>query len=368
MVPSIVLEVLRWAAALFLIGLLILVHELGHLLVARRCGVRVLGFSMGFGRKLLTWRRGETEYALSAVPLGGYVRMAGEQRSEHASQPWEYLSKSVGTRAWIVAAGPLVNYVMALVSLWTMFITGYPTQLPVVGAVVEDLPAQVAGIQPGDHIQAVDGQPVRTWDDMAQLIVASPDRVIVFRIERDGTVQELSVTPRAVEVTDPFGRRKTVGRAGIGSSGKVLLERVGPLAAVGRTIRMHNEFLAQNFFGLWLMFTGQVSVRDALGGPIAIAYLTSEAVRHGLPSTLNFIGIISLCLAVFNLFPIPILDGGHLLFLALEKLRGRPVSLRVQERSTQVGFALLLMLALFVCVNDLQRFGLVDKVADWFRR
>ncbi len=354
--------------AIFLIGLLVLVHELGHLFVAKRSGVRVLGFSVGFGRKLLAWRWGETEYSLSAIPLGGYVKMAGEQHSEQSSQPGDYLSKPIGTRALIVFAGPFVNYVMAIVSLWLMFVTGYPSRLPVVGQVVEDTPAQVAGLQPGDRIQAINGRPIPTWEEMTKIIYASPNQPLAFLIQREQTTQTVTITPKPKPGKDLFGRPKTIGLIGIVPGREIHIYRVGPLAAIGRTIQLQNEFIVQNFFGLWLVVTGQVSMRETMGGPIAIVYMTTEAVRDGLASTLSFIGVVSLCLSVFNLFPIPILDGGHLLFLAIEKLRGRPVSVNVQERSAQVSLVLLSMLVLIVCINDVNRFGLLEKVIGWVHR
>lgn len=363
-----VIEIGIVLVAIFLIGLLVLVHEMGHLFVAKRSGVRVLGFSIGFGRKLFTWRRGETEYSFSVIPLGGYVKMAGEQHSEQTSQPWEYLSKPIGTRALIVFAGPFVNYLVAILSIWLMFLTGYPARLPIVGQVVEDTPAQAAGLQVGDQIQTIDGRAIGTWEEMTKIIYASPNQPLSFAIKRNDVSQDVTITPRPKPGRDLFGRPKTIGLIGIVPSREIRIYRVGPVAAIGRTIQLQNEFIVQNFFGLWLVITGQVSMRETMGGPIAIVYLTTEAVREGLASTLSFVGVVSLCLAVFNLFPIPILDGGHLLFLAIEKLRGRPVSLNVQERSAQVSLVLLTTLVLVICINDVNRFGLLEKVVGWVRR
>ncbi len=359
--------------SLLVLGWLVIVHEFGHFLVARWSGVRVLRFSIGFGPRLLTWQRGHTEYALSAIPLGGYVKMAGEQRGERpppelAGEPWEYLSKPIGTRAAIVFAGPFVNYLVALASLWAVFVIGYPELLPVVGKVVEDLPAQAAGVQVGDRIQAIDGHAVQTWEQMTTLISAAPNQPLAFRVERGGEVLTLAITPQPRAVVDPLGRRKTMGLVGIAPSGAFESHRVGPVEAFGRMIEQHNEWIAQTVAGLWSLVTGKLSVRDSVTGPIGIVFLTSEAVRIGLSPLLFLISLFSLNLAIFNLFPIPILDGGHLFFLAVERWRGRPVSLTVQERSAQVSLALLVTLILIICVNDLSRFGVVDKLVQWIPR
>ena len=354
--------------SLLMLGFLVVVHEAGHFLVARWSGVRVLRFSIGFGPRLMSWKRGHTEYALSAIPLGGYVKMAGEQRGEQSHEPWEYLSKSIGTRAKIVLAGPFVNYLVALVSLWVVFVIGYPELLPVVGKVMDGMPAQAVGLRSGDRIQAIDGRAIQTWDEMTKLIYASPDRPLTFRIHRGADVQTLTITPRQKAITDLLGRPKTVGLIGVGPSGEFQTFRVGPLAAIGRTIKQQNELVGQTILALWLMVTGKLSMRESVTGPIGIVLMTSEAVRMGFSPVLFLAGILSLSLAIFNVFPIPILDGGHLLFLALEKLRGRPISVTVQERSAQVSLVLLIALVLVICINDVNRFGLLEKAIGWIKR
>ena len=353
--------------AILLLGVLVFVHEAGHFLVARWSGVRILRFSLGFGPKVFGWRRGETEYCVSWIPLGGYVKMAGEQRAEQHHQPWEYLSKPIGTRALIVFAGPLVNYLTAILSLWVVFMVGYPELLPIVGQVAKEMPAQAAGLQEGDRIHAIDGWPIGTWEEMTELIHAAPGRPVTFQISRAGTVQDVEITPKLKSITDPFGRQKAVGLIGISPSGAFESRRVGPVAAFGRTIEQQNEWLAQTMFALWSLVTGKLSMQESMTGPIGILYLTSEAASMGVAPLLSLMSLFSLSLALFNLFPIPILDGGHLFFLAVEKLRGTPVSVNVQERAAQVSFVLLMTLVLIICVNDVNRFGLVDKVLGWFK-
>ena len=360
MVPSLI--------SILLLGVLVVVHELGHFVVARWSGVRILRFSVGFGPRLCTWTKGHTEYAISAIPLGGYVKMAGEQSSEASHKPWEYLSKSVGTRVKIIVAGPFVNYLVALLSLWVVFLIGYPELLPIVGKVVDGMPAQAVGLQVGDRIQAIDDRSMATWEEMTKIIYDAPDRPLTFQIQRDGTPRTVRIAPKPKQITDPFGRQKTVGMIGISPSGEFMAYRVGPLEAVRRTIHQQNEWVAQTLLSFWSMATGRISLNESVTGPIGIVYLTSEAVRMGIAPLLYLISLFSLSLALFNVFPIPILDGGHLLFLTLEKFRGKPVSLNVQERSAQVSFVLLMALVLVICVNDVNRFGLVDKVLGWVKR
>lgn len=351
--------------SILVLGVLVIVHELGHFFVARWAGVRILRLSIGFGPRLVAWTRGQTEYAISAIPLGGYVKMAGEQRSEQAQEPWEYLSKPIRTRAAIVFAGPCVNYLVAFLSLWVVFVIGFPELLPVVGKVVDGMPAQAAGLQIGDRIEAIDHTAVKTWDEMTKQIYASPNRAIALRVDRQGVTETLTVTPKPKEITDPFGHRKTVGLIGISPSGEFQAYKVGPLAAIGRTTKQLNETTMQTFMALWSMATGKMSMKDSVTGPIGIVVLTSEAVRLGIVPLLFLVSLFSLSLAIFNVFPIPILDGGHLLFLVLEKLRGQPVSVNVQERSAQVSLVLLVTFVVAICINDVSRFGLLEKVTSW---
>jgi regulator of sigma E protease len=354
--------------SLLILGLLILVHEAGHFVVARWTGVRVLRFSMGFGPRLLTWTRGHTEYALSLIPLGGYVKMAGEQREEQTQQPWEYLSKPIATRAAIVVAGPLVNYFVSLLTLWAVFMIGYPELRPTVGKLLEDMPATSAGIEPGDRITAINDQAVATWEEMTNLIHGAPNVPVRVQLERDGTPLTLTMVPMAKETTDPYGRKQTVGLIGIAPSGEFLSLRFGPVEALGRTFAKQGEWCTSMGLAMWSLVTGKASMKESLTGPIGIIYITSEAVYLGLATLLYLLSLFSLSLAIFNVLPIPILDGGHLFFLLLEKLRGNPVSIVVQERAAQVSLVALITLALTVCINDIQRFGLIEKVVGWFQR
>ena len=250
--------------AILILGFLVFVHEAGHFLVARWSGVRILRFSLGFGPKIASWRRGDTEYCLSWIPLGGYVKMAGEQREEQTHQPWEYLSKSIGTRARIILAGPLVNYLVALLTLWVVFVIGFPELLPVVGKVAKDMPAQAAGLQTGDRIRTINAQPGTTWEEMTALIHDAPETPLTLSVERSGVLQAITVTPKPKEITDPFGRSQRVGLIGISPSGVFETRRVGPLAAIGRTLEQQNEWVGPTMLALWSMMTGRIAMRDSV--------------------------------------------------------------------------------------------------------
>ena len=360
---------LTFLISILVLGLLVVFHEAGHFVVARWVGVRVLRFSVGFGPRLFAWKRGETEYAVSAIPLGGYVKMAGEQRSEHSHEPWEYLSKPVGTRAAIVLAGPLVNYLTAAVCLWAVFIVGYHELLPVVGKVVDAMPAQSAGLKVGDRIRSIDGKPIATWEELTKTIYSAPNASLKLEVERDGEpVTTVSIIPKSTASADHFGRPKTIGLIGIAPKGDYRLYRAGPLQAWVKSFELQKEIGSQTLIALWLMVTGKLSAQQSMTGPIGIVVMAREALQLGLSSTLSFVGLISFSLALFNVFPIPILDGGHLFFLAIEALRGRPVSVHIQERAAQVSFFALLAFVLMVCINDVNRFGILHKVTGWAQR
>jgi regulator of sigma E protease len=353
---------------IIVLGMLVFVHELGHFVVARATGVRVLKFSLGFGPKLFGWRRGHTDYCVSAIPLGGYVKMAGEQHGEQSHEPWEYLSKPMRMRAAIVVAGPAVNYVVALIALWATFLLGFPQLLPAVGEVIAGMPAQAAGIAPGDRILTIDGTAVESWEAMTEMIFRAPGRPLAVEVQRAGSTQTLMVTPKASTVTDPFGQTKHAGLIGITPSGQIVMVRVGPAAALTRAWRQQEIWVQQTFQALGSMVLGRMSFRESMTGPIGIVVLAGEAAKMGFSAILSLASLLSLSLAIFNLFPIPIFDGGHLFFMLVEKLKGSPVSLKVIERSYQVSFVLLMALVVVVCANDMDRFGLFEKVKDWVKR
>ena len=359
---------MSWLIAVVMLGLLVLVHEAGHCVVARWSGVRVLRFSIGFGPVI--WKRtlGGTEYAVSLLPLGGYVKMAGEEQADrgHPAKD-EFLAQPIRVRARIIAAGPLVNALVSVVTLWVVLVIGYPELLPVIGKVMDEMPASAAGLQEGDRVRALDGAAVQTWDELTQHVQQAADRPVTMAIEREGASMELVVTPTPREITDPFGRTRRVGLIGVSPRGEFATYKVSPLEAFRKTAEKEWEWLGHTGLSLWSLLTGRISPKESLTGPIGIMVIASQAAQMGLSSLLYLVSIFSRSLAVFHFFPLPILDGGHLLFLVLEKLKGSPVSLRVQEKATQVSMALLLALVVMVCVNDLSRFGLIDKLVGWWK-
>ncbi len=342
---------------LILLGVLVFVHELGHFLVAKRLGIRVLRFSLGFGPRLFGWRRGETEYLVSAIPLGGYVKLFGED-PEEATAPGDrersFSQRPVLHRVATVIAGPAMNFVLAAVLFALLSLFGTPVLQPVVGAVSPDMPAAEVGLRQGDRITAIDGEPVASWDEMAERIAESGGRELELTVERDGQTLLLRVRPVLRETRNLLGEAIRKPLIGISPAGEVSVERnpvwKAPWIGVRETVR----WTGMTFEVLAKMVLGRVSPRT-LGGPIAIAQMAGETAQAGVVSFLFLMAVLSVNLAVLNLLPIPILDGGHLVFFAIEAVRGRPVSVKHREFAQQVGLMILLALMAYVMYNDITR-------------
>ncbi len=342
---------------LVLLGVLVFVHELGHFLVAKRLGIKVLKFSLGFGPKLFGWQRGETEYLVSLIPLGGYVKLHGENPDEE--QPVEdperaFSSRPVGHRMAVVAAGPAMNFGLAVLVFGVLNLFGTPVALPVVGTVAEDMPAAEAGLQPGDRILAVDGVPVDSWDAMADRIARSGGKELRLEVARGGVDRTVVVTPVLRTSHTLLGEVVEKPMIGISPSGAVEVRREPAWKAPWLGVRETARWTALTFEVVGKMLIGRVSPRT-LGGPIAIAQMAGETAQAGTVSFLFLLAVLSVNLGVLNLLPIPILDGGHLFFFGIEAVRGRPVSLRYREMAQQVGLAILLLLMAFVFYNDMAR-------------
>jgi len=346
---------LAFAVAL---GALVFVHELGHFFVAKQLGVRVLRFSIGFGPVLWAWRRGETEYALSAMPLGGYVKMLGEDDDREAITEPEraFSTQSPGRRAAIVFAGPAMNFVFAFLVYALLFaVVGaeMPSNLPRVGGVAPGSPAEAAGLRANDDIVAVDGHPIATWDDLSQSVLHSDGKPLNLTVARDGARFPLVVKPELRDNRSLFGEQLgRVYRIGIEASHD--WKPVNPARAVilaGEQTWTASAVVVQ---GLALMMTGRVPLRE-LGGPIAIARAAGQQARAGLRYFLSMLAFLSVNLGVLNLLPIPALDGGHLALGAVEAALRRPLRPRHRELAQQVGLLLLLTLMVFVFYNDIHR-------------
>lgn len=343
-------------AAVVGLGVLIVFHEFGHFLLAKLSGVGVLTFSVGFGPKLWVKKKGETEYALSAFPLGGYVKMVGEDPEEEVKAvdlERSFAHKSLLKRTAIVAAGPGFNLLLAVFLLMVVFLFyGVPVLSNLVGAVEPDSPAAQAGIQKGDRIVAVDGQAVTAWDDLSSAIKQSGGQPLALRVQRSGAEVAMTVQPRKREVKNIFGELKEDWMIGIGS--QVSIEKGDPGLAVSKAFIQTYEYSKLTLIGLYKMITREVSPRN-LGGPILIAQMAGQQAQEGIGSFLAFLAVLSINLGVLNLLPVPVLDGGHLFFFAVEAIIGRPVSLKYREKAQQVGIFLLLLLMIFAFANDIFR-------------
>jgi regulator of sigma E protease len=444
-------------SAIVALGVLIFIHELGHFWAAKALGVGVERFSLGFGPRLWTYRRGETEYCVSLVPLGGYVKMMGEEaHGEDAVHPEvaapitdeakSFARKPLWARFLIVFAGPAMNFVLAAVIFTGVFLAvGTPVLPPVVGrilagsaaadaglrprdevvaldgqpirhwgeletriaagdgrpvtltisrdgarrdvpvtpkrapitnpfgekaetfslgagpylpAVIGDvsagMPAAEAGLRGRDRIVAVDGQPLETWDELAEIISQKAGVPLSLTVDRDGSKMEVSVTPRAVTERDATGQETRVGRVGIARGASPTYLRSGPLQAVRQGLVRTWDVTALTALSIWKLVTGAIPASN-IGGPLQISMAAGQQAQQGVVSYAFFVALISVNLAILNLLPVPMLDGGHLLFFVIEGVLGRPLSVRKREIAQQVGLALLLLLMVFALFNDITR-------------
>ncbi len=348
-------------AAALVLGFLIFVHELGHFLVAKACGVTVLKFSLGFGPRLAGKQIGETEYAISAVPLGGYVKMLGEEDDSGEPAPAGDPRKSFATQAlWkrflIVFAGPFFNLASSWVCLLVVILTYgmlVPSQLAKVGGVVRGLPAEKAGIVANDKILSVNGDGISSWDQLVDKTMNSGGQSMALKVQRGDSTLDVTVVPEKQVTKNLFGEETGEAyRIGIEVAG----EEVDPGLLEAPWIAAKQVFFYAELIGLSLvkMVQGKVSARE-LGGPITIARIAGERAQTGIKSLLEFVAFLGINLGVLNLLPIPVLDGGHLFFFAAEGLFRRPVAIRVREAAQQVGLVLLVCLMLFAVFNDIYR-------------
>jgi len=432
-------------AFLFVLGVLVFVHELGHFMAARRLGVRVLTFSLGFGPKLLKVKRGDTEYCVSAIPLGGYVKMAGENPDDpRTGRPDEFLSRTKWERFQILIMGPVMNILLAVVVMAVVLAQGaevpiYQDQPPVVGAVASGSPAERGGIQRGDRILTVAGDQVDTWEDLFLAVGTRADRDVAITLLRGGQTQSVTVRPisetrfevgnigvlpdinpivasviagepaeraglkagdvvlavngermvtrgQLIEAISRNGGREielTIQREGEqlriratpeqrgdrGMLGLYVTEptrtfQPGPLEAITLSIERNIEFSALIFRTLGGLFVGETSPRQLMG-PVAIAQLSGESAQAGWIALFTLMASISLNLGLLNLLPIPVLDGGHILIMAVEGIARRDFSLAVKEKMLLAGFVLLMVLMVTVIYNDLTRISWIERLMPW---
>ncbi|MCX5851648.1 MAG: RIP metalloprotease RseP [Deltaproteobacteria bacterium] len=344
-------------SVIVLLGILIFVHELGHFLVAKACGVGVTTFSLGFGPRIIGRKWGETEYRLSLVPLGGYVRLLGESAEDELCPEdahRSFLAQRVYTRIGIVAAGPVFNFLFAIIAFAIVFSTGVPVVTTRVGEVKENTAAYEAGIQKGDVITAIDGKQVSRWSELVDAVRESGGKPLVLSVKRDGAVKRMTITPRPVKDRNLFGEEIESYQVGIGMSDESVVTRMNPARAVIRGLEETWSWVELIFVVIMKMVQRVVPVSE-LGGPILIAQMAGAQAQKGILSFIYFMAILSVNLGVLNLFPIPVLDGGHILFFLIEAVTGREVSVKWREMAQQVGFFLLIMLTLLVFYNDIMR-------------
>jgi len=344
-------------ATVIVLGVLIFVHELGHFWVAKRSKVGVVTFSLGFGPKLFGKQVGETHYQVSLIPLGGYVKMIGEEPGEKI--PPELLAKSfsdqpVAKRLGIVFAGPFFSFLFALIAFALIFMVGMPTMLPEVGEVKPDYPAHQAGLRKGDRILEVNGTPVKRWENLAKIIHDSHGRPLSLKVEREKKTFQVSVTPQISTQKDIFGDEVRVGLIGISPSGSFFVERFDPFTATYRALLQCWRFTELTAISIVKIFEGKVSAKT-IGGPILIAQLAGQQAKAGTLSLIFFMAVISINLVILNVLPIPILDGWYILIFLVEGITGKPVSLKLRERAQQVGIFIIILIMLLVFYNDLSR-------------
>lgn len=359
---------------ILILSLLVFVHEMGHYLVGRWSGIGILVFSVGFGPELAgyTDKRG-TRWKLSAIPLGGYVKFLGDEDASSKTDtgalagmsPEErsrtFAGASLGRRAATVAAGPIANFVLAIVIFATLFsVYGRPVADPVVASVVPASAAERAGVKPGDALISIDGNPVTTFEDVRRYVSVRPDTSIKITLKRGAEMVDVPLVPERKEITDGFGNKSEVGLIGIvtdDKAGKFRMVQYTPTQAVAQGVKECWAIVTGTFDYLSNVVTGRMKA-DQLGGPIRVAQVSGQMASIGISALLQLAAMLSVSIGLLNLMPIPVLDGGHLFFYAVEAVRGRPLTERTQEIAFRIGFAIVLTLMVFTTWNDIHaRFG-----------
>ncbi len=354
---------------LFVLTIVVFFHELGHFLVARWAGVKVLTFSVGFGPELFGFNdRHGTRWKVSAIPLGGYVKFFGDdtEASTPSTETLEKMSaeeregsfhhKKVGPRAAIVAAGPIANFILAIViftCLFTFF--GKPSTTARVDKIEANSAAAAAGFQVGDIVTSIDGKPIGSFSDMQRIVGVRAGEQLSFTVKRGDTTVQLKGKPELREVKDPFGNTHRLGVMGITRAtnpGDTVTERVDPASALWLGVKETWFVVERTFAYIGGVFSGREAA-DQVGGPLRIAQISGQVATIGLAALIHLTAVLSISIGLLNLFPVPLLDGGHLLFYAVEAARGRPLSERAQEMGFRIGLALVLMLMVFATYNDI---------------
>ncbi|MGB9716129.1 MAG: RIP metalloprotease RseP [Thermodesulfovibrionales bacterium] len=344
-------------SAIVLLGVIIFVHEIGHFLSAKLLGVRVLKFSLGFGPKIFSKKYGDTEYLISSIPFGGYVKMFGEEPGEELKEedkPFSYSNQPVWKRFIIVFSGPFFNLVFAVIIFSIIFIYGLPVLLPEIGEVLSSSPAESAGLIKGDTILSIDGQKINQWDEMTKIIHNSPGRNLKFEVKRQKDVILFSITPEKKIVKDIFGQNKEIGLIGIKPSGNTFIRKSSIYVALTDSFRKTWDISVLTVVSI-IKLIQRIIPMETIGGPILIVQMAGEQASQGLLNFFLFMAIININLGVLNLLPIPILDGGHILFLGIEAIRRKPLNEKFISIAQRVGLAFILFIMAFAIYNDIMR-------------
>lgn len=379
---------------LIVLTVLVFVHEMGHYLIAKYCGVRIDAFSVGFGPELFGWTdRTGTRWKFSAIPLGGYVKMFGDadvtsrpakvedvpaedlHDGEHTGD-WadgtarplteeekaaSFHHKTLSQRSWIVAGGPLANFLLAIVILTGLFaMHGQPTTPPVITGIQANSAAAAADIRLGDRIIKINGESISRFEQIRRVVQVGLNAPLDIVILRDGTEVEMTVRPTLVTVEDNLGNRYQTARLGIQAEGTEFVKH-GVVESVWYAVEETGSLTMATLNAVWQIVVGTRSA-DELGGPIRIAQMSGQVAEISVVSVIWFMAILSVNLGLINLFPVPMLDGGHLLFYGIEALRGRPLGEKAQEYGFRIGLALVLSLFVFVTWNDLARLKVFEYI------
>jgi regulator of sigma E protease len=348
---------MTFLSALFLLGLVIFIHELGHFLFAKISGVKVLKFSLGFGPKIIGKKIGDTEYLISAFPLGGYVKMLGEEADEiveNSEKEKAYNNQPVHKRASIILAGPIFNILSAVVIFFFIYMIGVPTLLAVVGDVMPETPASRAMIQKGDRILEIDDKKVRYWEDVTEVVYKSANKPLKLKIQRGSEILTLDITPEKKVVKDIFGEDKEIGLIGIKPAKETVKVKSDPITAIKNAFLKTVDICVLTLVGI-IKLIQRIIPAETIGGPIMIFQIAEKQAAEGVLNFFAFAALISINLGILNLLPIPILDGGHLLFLSIEAIRKKPLSEKTMMIAQRIGLIFIISLMLFAFYNDILR-------------
>lgn len=349
---------------IIVISILIVIHEFGHFIVAKSLGVRVEKFVLGFGPVLLSKKRNDTEYAIALIPFGGYVKMAGDIPDEFKGNKWEYFSRPPSQRAMIVLFGPVLNYVLAFLCFCLAFSFGFPMQTTEIGKLMDGFPAKEAGLLLGDEIINIDGKNVNNFEELQQIVFNKKEGKLDLTVLRGSQKIKVFILPKRDTIRTFFGQ-KTVSLIGIEPKAELVAIKYPLGKAIIEGAKKLLSMTVLTYKVLYMMLTGGISLKESVTGPIGIFVIIREAFKQGIVYLIYVMAVLSMSLAIFNLLPLPVLDGGHLFLLGLEKIRGRRLSQNIDDWITRVGLGFIIFMALFVFYNDLVRYGIIEKIVGF---